>query len=193
MDLRLQRYIDAVRQVAAAPLSAAGKLHGVRTAAAELLAAPVAWDPALRTLPPIGYGRNLVWRDPAADFVIIAMAWPPGIMGAPHDHGTWGVVAVLEGHVQITDYERDDDGSTADQAALREVGSIVAGPGEIATVLPPHRDFHRVGNASRSAPALSLHTYGADVRHCHVLDPVSEKLVSRRLDYTTVVSGTTAC
>lgn len=193
MDPRLTRYIDAVRKAAAAPLSAAGKLYAVQQAAAELVAAPGAWDPRLRTTPAVGYGRNLVWRDPDTRFVVIAMAWPPGIMGAPHDHGTWGVVAVLDGHVQITDYERDDDGSSADQALLREVGTVVAGPGQVATVLPPHRDFHRVGNASRSTPALSLHTYGSDVQHCHVLDPNTAKLVSRRLDYTTVMPGTSAC
>ncbi|HLU40483.1 MAG TPA: hypothetical protein VK081_13955 [Planctomycetota bacterium] len=193
MDPRLEHYIELVRRIVAQRWSDAGTVHRVRDAARELVARPLVLDPAARAMPAHGYGRNLLWRDPDHGFVVIAMAWPPGLCGAPHDHGTWGVVAVVEGEVTITDYERDDDGRDGDRAVLREVGTTVAGPGSVATVLPPHRDFHRVGNASPTAGALSLHTYGADVRHCHVFDADSSRLISMRLDYTSVLPGTSAC
>ena len=32
---------------------------------------------------------------------MIAMVWPPGAGGDPHDHCTWGVVAVSEGPVLV--------------------------------------------------------------------------------------------
>ena len=115
------------------------------------------------------YGRNLFHRDPTG-FVVIAMVWPPGVGGGPHDHGTWGVVGVLEGNVRVTDFERQDDGSDPDRADLLELDSGIAGPGAVADVLPPHRDFHAVGNASEDEWALTLHTYGRDICRCRSVD-----------------------
>jgi len=88
------------------------------------------------------------------------MVWPPGFQGDAHDHGTWGTVGVLEGTVRIVNYGREDDGSDPDRIELIELSRIEAGPGAIATVLPPYEDFHSVGNASEGAPAITLHTYG---------------------------------
>lgn len=164
LDARLIRYIERVRALAAAPLSDAARLRRVREAAAELVAQPVNIAPEDRRFPARGYGRNLLHRDAETGFVVIAMVWPAGQGGLPHDHGTWGVVAVAEGEVEVTNFEREDDGRDPAKAELRSLGTLRAGRGAVAWVLPPHEDFHSVVNASSERAALTIHTYGREPR-----------------------------
>ncbi len=182
LDPRLVRYIDQVRELARAPLSEATRLRRVRAAAAELVSAPVALGPSQRRVPPDGYGRNLLHRDAQAGFVVIAMVWPPGTGGLPHDHGCWGVVAVAEGEVEVTNFEREDDGADPAHATLRPLGTLRAATGAVAWVLPPHEDFHAVRNAT-SAPAVSIHTYGREPRTFHAVDPRTGAVELRTLSY----------
>lgn len=170
LDPRLARYIERVRAITIERLSPVGKLRRVEEAARELVAGPLRIGAEHRCVPQRGYGRNLIYRDARSGFVVIAMVWPPNSGGRPHDHGTWGVVAVAEGEVEITNFERDDDGSDPVFAVLRPLGSVRAAPGAIATVLPPHEDFHAVRNALPDRTAVTLHTYGREPRTYHGVD-----------------------
>jgi len=98
------------------------------------------------------------------------MVWPAGVGGPPHDHGTWGVVSVVEGTVEVSQYE------LVGGASLRELATVEAGPGAVAHVLPPHEDWHRVRNVSSQHPALTLHTYGKDIVKNRVFDEATGKL-----------------
>jgi predicted metal-dependent enzyme (double-stranded beta helix superfamily) len=169
LDPRLSDYLATLRTLMAAPLSEATRLRRAREAALELAARPVVLAPEDRRVPASGYGRNLLHRDPSG-FVVIAMVWPPGTGGRPHDHGTWGVVAVTEGEVEVTNFEREDDGSDVARRILRPLGTIRAGVGAVATVLPPHDDFHSVRNAGRERLAVTIHTYGCEPRRSNVVD-----------------------
>jgi hypothetical protein len=93
------QYIERVRAVTMQPLSDAAKLRRVRELAKELVSQPVRIATEDRRFPAGGYGRNLLYKDPDSGFVVIAMVWPAGQGGPPHDHGCWGVVAVAEGEV----------------------------------------------------------------------------------------------
>ncbi len=170
LDPRLVRYIERVRAIATAPLSDVAKLRRVREAATELVAERVVIGAEFRHVPARGYGRNLLYRDAQTDFVVIAMIWPPHSGGRPHDHGTWGVVAVAEGEVEVTNYEREDGGSNPAFAVLRPLGSVRAAPGATATVLPPHEDFHSVRNALTDRTSVTIHTYGREPRNYHGVD-----------------------
>lgn len=164
LDPRLASYIERVRAIAGAPLSEVAKLRRVREAARELVAQPVRIAPEDRRHPSTGYGRNLLYKDPDSGFVVIAMVWPAGQGGLPHDHGCWGVVAVAEGEVEVTNFEREDDGRDPRRAKLNPLATIRATPGAVAWVLPPHEDFHAVVNPSREHAALTIHTYGREPR-----------------------------
>ncbi len=183
LDPRLCRYIDAVRRIAGEPLSDAGKLRRVRRAAEELASAPVTLAAEDRRVPAVGYGRNLLHRDPEHGFVVIAMVWPVGTGGMPHDHGTWGVVAVTEGLVEVTNYVREDDGSDPEQAVLVPLATIHAKPGAVAYVLPPHEDFHRVRNACDHGVAVTIHTYGREPVDYHTVESASGRVTLGRLEY----------
>lgn len=173
LDARLAQYIDRVRAIASAPLSDAAKLRRVCEAATDLVSKPVKIAPEDRRFPAQGYGRNLLYKDPQSGFVVIAMVWPAGRGGPPHDHGTWGVVAVAEGEVEVTNFEREDDGRDPERAVLRPLGTIRGKPGAVAWVLPPHEDFHCVLNPSQEQAALTIHTYGCEPHDFHRVDLAS--------------------
>lgn len=186
LDPRLTHYVQRVRSIAREPLSEAAKLRRVRVAAAELVAGPLQIGPEFRRVPERGYGRNLLHRDAETGFVVIAMIWPPGAGGTPHDHGTWGVVAVAEGEVEVTNFEREDDGSDERHATLRSLGTIHAQPGAVAWVLPPHEDFHAVRNPSARGTAVTIHTYGHEPRRFHAVELATRAVELRDLSYDNV-------
>ncbi|MBL8862143.1 MAG: cysteine dioxygenase family protein [Planctomycetes bacterium] len=183
LDPRLAAYVERVRAIAREPLSDVAKLRRVREAALELASGPVRLDPADRQVRADAYGRNLLYLDPDTGFVVIAMVWPPRTGSAPHDHGTWGTVAVIEGAVEVTNFQREDDGSWSDRAVLAQTCTVHAEPGAVATVLPPHEDFHGVYNASDHAPAVTIHTYGSEPREFHRVNLATGVVTLGRLDY----------
>lgn len=183
LDARLVRYFEDVRAIAAQPLSPSAKVRRVRELASALVAAPLVVGPEFRRFPERGYGRNLLYRDPDHGFVVIAMVWPPASGGLPHDHGTWGVVAVAEGEVEVTNFEREDDGRDETHASLRSLGVVHGRPGATATVLPPHEDFHSVRNAMDHGVAVTIHTYGQEPVDYHTVETGSGRVTLGRLEY----------
>lgn len=171
LDPGLRAFVERVRTIVRGASTNAAIVERLKSVATEQLSAPLPVRDEFRRLPAQGHGRNLVYRDQELGFVVVAMVWPPGARGLPHNHGTWGVVGVVEGEVDITNYERRDDGRDASRAELVEVSSLRAGPGAVAHVLPPHEDFHSVGNASEEDPALTLHAYGRDIESCLTVAP----------------------
>ena len=188
MDAAIAEYVSAVREVCAGGLSLCTKVRRIEALAKELIAKPLALDRELRYVPPSGYGRNLIHRDEEHGFVVIAMVWPPHTIGSPHDHSTWGVVAVSEGSVRISNYEREDDGRDPASAKLREVFRLDGRPGDVGHVLPPHEDIHAISNVS-AEPAVSIHTYGRDIKRCRVFDCESGKVDQVDLAYHKSVIG----
>jgi predicted metal-dependent enzyme (double-stranded beta helix superfamily) len=175
MDPRLARYIDEVRAICSGGYSLSGKVRRIEAAAREHIAKPLALGERARYVPECGYGRNLMYRDPEHGFVVIAFAWPANTIGKAHDHQTWGVVAVSEGELRICNFDRDDNGRDAQHAQLVETCRIDGVPGAVGHVLPPHEDIHSISNLS-GAPALSIHTYGRDIRRCRIFDQGTGKI-----------------
>jgi len=190
MDSRLTKYVQAVRSALAEDPAAGrcpeeqiakGTLDQIQELARELVADPLDLPPEQRTFPEEGYGRHLLYEDEDYGFVVIAMCWPEGIQGATHDHGTWGVVAVAQGSVMITNYERLDDGTEPERCDLQAHDQIIGRMGAVGHVLPPELDFHRVGNGCCETPAISIHTYGRDIKECNYLCPETGKLMVLKL------------
>lgn len=171
MNPALANYVETVRGICSERISDSAKVRRIREAAGELVAKPLQLTDDLLHVPKgEGYGRNLIYRDPEHDFVVIAMVWPPKTGGQPHDHGTWGVVAVAEGTVRIENFHRDDDGSDPSRAALVPACTVEGTPGATGYVLPPHEDVHAISNPSQDRMAISIHTYGRDIRDCYMFD-----------------------
>lgn len=170
LDARLAAYIEHVRAWCRAGPPTRERIELLRAHAAELVREPLAIPRGFRNVPEHGYGRNRLHTDAEHGFMVLAMVWPPGVGGAPHDHGTWGVVAIAEGEIEVVDYTERPIPGTNDRVELHERGRVVGSRGATAFVLPPHEDLHRVRNASTAKPALSIHTYGREIRRCRVFD-----------------------
>lgn len=117
-----------------------------------------------------GFGVHLLHEEDDHSLAVFAVSWLPG-RGAPaHDHGTWAVVAGVDGVERNTRYKRLDDRSTPGRAELEVKSELDAQPGDVVFI----RDggIHAVWNHSDKV-TLSLHTYGRHINHTgrSVFDP----------------------
>jgi predicted metal-dependent enzyme (double-stranded beta helix superfamily) len=135
-----------------------------------------------RVVVPGQYSRNLVYRDPRGLFVVLALLWKPGTASAVHDHSSWGVMGTFEGTIEITNFDRVDDGTAAGRAELKVREVLPSGVGNVEVVNPPTVDIHRMTNPL-DVPTVTLHTYGREVDACRVYDPESGRVGSMSLRY----------
>jgi predicted metal-dependent enzyme (double-stranded beta helix superfamily) len=91
---------------------------------------------------------------------ISAVSWLPGRGAPPHDHGTWAVIAGVEGPEKNEFIERMDDGSRAGYAEVRKIGEKLLDVGEVLAM--PADAIHSVQNDT-DAIMLSVHIYGRDL------------------------------
>lgn len=169
----LARYCERVRACVHEGPVTRESIEALRALATDFVSEPLVLDARRGAVPAAGYARHLLHRDPEAGFVVIAMIWPPAIEGLPHDHGTWGVVVVASGEVEITDYRAGKLDPGGERVHLRPRARVVGRAGSTAFVLPPDEDVHQVRNSSKDEPAITVHTYGRDITRCRVIDPAN--------------------
>ena len=110
---------------------------------------------------PDHYSRNLVYDAPDASLSLYTIVWSPGQWTPVHDHGSWGVVGVLEGVLEERSYVRlsQDRGSDAGIELVRG-GVILLGRGAVTSFVPNPDHIHVTGVAADRARVVSLHLYG---------------------------------
>ncbi len=109
-----------------------------------------------------GYGVHVLHEEPDHSLAVFAVSWLPGRGTPPHDHGTWVVVAGVEGVERNVRYRRLDDGNRPDYAKLDVKHDFNADAGEL--VCMKSGGIHSVHNET-DAVTLSLHTYGKHVNY----------------------------
>lgn len=107
-----------------------------------------------------GNARQAFYRTP--ELSLLKVTFPAGRRTPPHDHGTWAVVAGIEGVERNVRYNRVDDNSRAGYAELEEKHAFDAAPGEL--VCMKTGGIHKVTNETDEM-TLSLHTYGRHINH----------------------------
>lgn len=124
---------------------------------------------------PKSYARNLVHEAADGQLSLFALVWRPGQWTPVHDHGTWGVVGVLEGALEERNYircDRDQDrreGCDRD-IDLRRGGVILMTPGTVTSFVPNPDHIHMTGVSADRPRAVSLHLYGRALHDFHVYD-----------------------
>ena len=118
------------------------------------------------------YARNAIHIDDAGDLSLFALVWLPGQWTPIHDHGTWGVVGVLEGMLEERSFMRTDDrGRDAlDGIELARGGVIMLSPGAVTSFVPNPDHIHVTGNADPAQRVVSLHLYGRTLSGFHIYD-----------------------
>jgi predicted metal-dependent enzyme (double-stranded beta helix superfamily) len=109
-----------------------------------------------------GFGVHLLHEESDHTLAVFAIAWRPGRGAPPHNHGTWAVVAGVDGPEKNTFWKRLDDGSRPGYAEIISEGERVFGPGEVVSFLPD--DIHSVANET-DAVTVSLHVYGKHLNY----------------------------
>ena len=159
----LVRFVADLRRLAAAAPGESALLARIRPLAREF-ALQRAWlEPRHFAADPAqGFGVTLLHEEPDHTLAVFAVNWLPGRGTPPHDHGTWAVVAGVEGPEKNVFWDRVDDRSRPGHAELKRVGEKIFGPGDVLAL--PAGAIHTVVNESDEM-SLSIHVYGRHVNH----------------------------
>jgi predicted metal-dependent enzyme (double-stranded beta helix superfamily) len=112
--------------------------------------------------PDQGFGVHLLHEEIDHHLAIFAVSWLPGRGAPPHDHGTWAVVAGVDGPETNEFFERVDDGARPGYAKLRKIGEKVFGVGDVLAMRTGQ--IHSIRNEGDTV-SLSLHIYGKNIQH----------------------------
>jgi len=107
-----------------------------------------------------GFGVHLLHEEPDHTLAIFAVSWLPGRGTPPHDHGTWALVAGVDGPEKNQFFERVDDRSRQGYAELKQIGEKRCVVGDV--VAMPSGAIHLVWNETDQV-TVSLHIYGKHI------------------------------
>src|SRR3954467_10233438 len=95
---------------------------------------------------PLHYARNLVYDAPDGGLSLYTLVWLPGQWTPVHDHGSWGVVGVLEGVLEERSYVRlsPDRGADA-EIDLARGGTVLLRHGAVTSFVPNPDHIHVTG------------------------------------------------
>lgn len=112
--------------------------------------------------PEQGFGVHLLHEEADHSLAVFVVSWLPHRGAPPHDHGTWAVVAGVDGPEKNEFFERRDDRSRAGYAELEKVGEKVFRVGDVLAMR--RGQIHSIWNDS-DAVSISLHVYGRNIQH----------------------------
>lgn len=120
---------------------------------------------------PDHYARNLVYAAPDKSLSLYSLVWLPGQWTPIHDHGSWGVVGVLEGVLEERSYVRLSPDRQADHdIELARGGVVLLGKGAVTSFVPNPDHIHVTGVPAGRSRAVSLHLYGRTMTNFNVYD-----------------------
>jgi|SRR5699024_9797228 len=99
-----------------------------------------------------------VYIAPDESFSIASAVWGLNQSTPPHDHGTWGVIGIVEGTEHEIRYVPSQNKSTS---ILKE-GESLHQEGEVTICCTSDQDLHEVSCAS-DIPCVGLHIYGGNI------------------------------
>ena len=115
------------------------------------------------------YALYPLWIEPDGSFSIGVAVWDVGAASSVHDHGTWGVIGIVEGVEREVRYlPAVVDGAVKfEQVEERDLGER-----RVIVCCTSDKDIHRVSCGS-AVPCVGIHVYGADIGAIerHVYDP----------------------
>lgn len=119
----------------------------------------------------LGYARNLVYDAADASLSLYSIVWLPGQWTPVHDHGSWGVVGVVEGVLEERSYVRISPDRGADAGIeLARGGTVLLPRGAVTSFVPNPDHIHVTGVPSERPRAVSLHLYGRMMSDFNVYD-----------------------
>jgi predicted metal-dependent enzyme (double-stranded beta helix superfamily) len=132
---------------------------------------------------PNSAGIHKLHEDDDHTLGVFVVTWLPGDETPPHDHGTWAVIAGLEGSETNHRWKRVDDGRVPGYADVRRERSERIDAGTIVSMAPD--TIHSLHNDS-GGQSVTLHVYGVNVDFTdrHKFDPVAHSMAPYRFGAT---------
>lgn len=159
----LKQFVDDLRAIEAERTDPSDVIARVRPLVRELALSRTWLEPRhYRCDEAQGFGVHLLHEERDHTLAVFAASWLPGRGAPPHNHGTWAVVAGVDGPEKNIFWKRVDDGSRPGYAELIKQGEKVFGAGEVVSFLPD--SIHSVVNET-DAVTVSLHVYGKHVNY----------------------------
>ena len=117
------------------------------------------WLPSEYAKPdPTRYQQYLLHCDSRERFSVVSFVWGPGQATPIHDHRVWGLVGVLRGSELNESFARNSAGALVLAGSPERLSA-----GSVVPLSPRLGDIHRVSNAERDRPSVSIHVYGANI------------------------------
>jgi predicted metal-dependent enzyme (double-stranded beta helix superfamily) len=135
-----------------------------------------------------GFGICVLHEEDDHQLAVFVASWLPGRGTPPHDHGTWAVVAGIDGIERNTFWKRLDDGAQPGYAEIVPVGERDFGAGEVLAL--PRGAIHSVHNHTDRV-SVSLHIYGHHVNHTQRSRFDAERRVAQPFRLATVSADAT--
>lgn len=153
-----------LKQVCARAASEQEILDGVRPLARRAALCKANWleDRMYQADTAQGFGVYLLHEEADHTLAILAVSWLPHRGTPAHDHGTWAVVAGVDGPEKNEFFERTDDRSRPGHAELKKISEKTFTAGDVLAM--PQGSIHGVWNDSE-AVSVSLHIYGKHINY----------------------------
>jgi 3-mercaptopropionate dioxygenase len=119
---------------------------------------------------PDGYTRNLIYEAPDDSLSLYSIVWLPGQWTPVHDHGSWGIVGVVEGVLEERSYVRLSPEGRDDGIDLVRGGSIMLRHGAVTSFVPNPDHIHMTGVPAERPRCVSLHLYGRMMSDFNIYD-----------------------
>ena len=154
----VKRLVEDLKRLQAHGEPEAALLEEVRERVKRLLLMKHNWLRSSMCVPgadPSSPGCYKLHEEPDHSLAVFVVTWAPGGETPPHDHGTWAVIAGLDGWETLHRWKRVDDGSNPvvrDGSERVDTKAIVAMDSSA---------IHSVQNDS-GAVSVTLHVYGMD-------------------------------
>jgi predicted metal-dependent enzyme (double-stranded beta helix superfamily) len=154
MSYELEDFMRSLRAAVSAPLAEAALVARVKPLV-ERLARSRSWirPEHYDCDPKQGFGAHVLHEEPDHRLWVVAAAFLPHHGAPPHNHGTWAVIAGVDGEEKNTLWRRRG-------ARLERQSTEVVGAGQVTAFLSDA--IHSVDNEGERS-TLSLHVYGRNL------------------------------
>ena len=118
-----------------------------------------------------GYTRNLIYDAPDESLSLYSIVWLPGQWTPVHDHGSWGVVGIVEGVLEERSYVRLSlDRGADEEIDLARGGTVLLPRGAVTSFVPNPDHIHVTGVPTERPRTVSLHLYGRTMSNFNIYD-----------------------
>jgi 3-mercaptopropionate dioxygenase len=169
---RLSRFVEDCLSAIDAGAAPAAQVDAIAPLMLDLLAGDRHFlSDANRTPNPDHYARNPIYFANRGVMSLFALVWLPGQWTPVHDHGTWGVVGIVEGVLEERSFMTQGHQITSDAGIeLHRGGVVLLTDGAVTSFVPNPDHIHETGVPAKRKMAVSLHLYGRELNDYHAYD-----------------------